>query len=349
MIATGFSLGASAIGFAVGVVAAVIVGLLVLSRRGGVTPLPDTSGSAPELPQWFLWLADAPMFIDERLVSSFYDAILRPDYRTTSLEVSDERTVASSVKTTYGLKASSVIPGLLEATAGGEVSASESQKTGERQTLVPVQNAPRELIRIALHYLNREAPVVGSSSESIDNSRIWQEMKPPEDKSWEAPSLHRILARPRMLAFLDFPSGSKFIPMAIETNSRVVPVYEELVRELQQNGADPCPDYPDDPKDSEIAEKRNRYWKWFDENWSASKALVALEKAAEGGGRPRWVNYRVPVQDGLTLHLNMVGHGTYDVGIFAYNLIKRGARQGVRLVGTVRAEPGLNVLAVYDK
>lgn len=104
-----------------------------------------------------------------------------------------------------------------------------------------------------------------------------------------------------------------------------------------------------DPDDSDFDENSNKYWRWFDEHWNAMKVLAALEKATSKTGRPRWVNYRVPVQDGLTLHLNVVGYGNYDTGIFAYSLIRRGYRHGVRIVGTVRSEPGLNVMAIYDK
>jgi hypothetical protein len=153
-----------------------------------------------------------------------------------------------------------------------------------------------------------------------------------------------------MLAFLDFSERTRFIPMAFETDEGVFAVYEDLVDALKQPGEAACPEYPSDPHDAAFEAASNSYWQWFVKYWDSMKALETFEKkASKAGGRLRWVNYRVPVQDGLTLHLNLVGHGDYDIGVFGYNLIRRGWRQGLRVVGTVRAEPGLNVLAIYDK
>lgn len=280
------------------------------------------------------------MFIDDRLVSSFFDAVLRPGYRTTTIERSTEEASSVATKSSLGLKAAEIIPGL-ELSVGSEVAATKSSKRGESRTLVPIQNAPRELVQLALHYLTRLA--------TPEDNRIWAELSSPADHNWQPPPRVRIESRPRMLAFLDFPSGTRFVPMAVETDEGVVAVYEQLVKVLTPDGGPECPEYPDDPATPDFAQLSDDYWRWFVANWNATKALVALEEALKDTGRPRWVNYRVPVQDGLTLHLNVVGHGDYDTGIFAYNLIKRGWRQGLRVVGTIRAEPGLNVLAIYDK
>jgi hypothetical protein len=45
----------------------------------------------------------------------------------------------------------------------------------------------------------------------------------------------------------------------------------------------------------------------------------------------------------------MVPAATYDTGTFAYNFIKRGYKHGIRLVGTLKSEPDMNVLAIYEK
>ena len=67
-------------------------------------------------------------------------------------------------------------------------------------------------------------------------------------------------------------------------------------------------------------------------------------------GRIRWIDYRVPLtKDGDTLHLHISPTETYDTGVFAYNFIKRGHKHGLRLVGTLKSEPDMNVLAIYDK
>jgi hypothetical protein len=49
------------------------------------------------------------------------------------------------------------------------------------------------------------------------------------------------------------------------------------------------------------------------------------------------------------LHLDVSARGDYDTGIFAYNFIRRGERYGLRIVGSLKSQPSLNVLAAYDK
>jgi hypothetical protein len=45
---------------------------------------PDVGPHDKDLPKEFMWLADAPLFIDERRVDAFYDAVFRPDYGETT-------------------------------------------------------------------------------------------------------------------------------------------------------------------------------------------------------------------------------------------------------------------------
>ena len=95
--------------------------------------------------------------------------------------------------------------------------------------------------------------------------------------------------------------------------------------------------------------ERKKYWAWFGENFNATQAMIAVEKVAEGG-RIRWIDYRVPLTfEGDSLHLHFCPEGRYDTGVFAYNLVKRGFKHGLRLVGPLKSEPDMNVLVVYEK
>ena len=49
--------------------------------------------------------------------------------------------------------------------------------------------------------------------------------------------------------------------------------------------------------------------------------------------------------NGTTLHLDVSARGDYDTGIFAYNFIRRSERYGLRIVGSLKSQPVLNVLA----
>lgn len=54
-------------------------------------------------------------------------------------------------------------------------------------------------------------------------------------------------------------------------------------------------------------------------------------------------------QPGEPLNLHVVAHGDYDTGVFAYNMIRRGERHGLRIVSSLKSQPALNVLAIYEK
>ena len=74
-----------------------------------------------------------------------------------------------------------------------------------------------------------------------------------------------------------------------------------------------------------------------------------MEDVIGASGRPRWIAYRVIFGTGETLHLDVTARGEYDTGIFAYYFIRRGERHGLRIVGSLKSGPALNLLAAYDK
>jgi hypothetical protein len=43
------------------------------------------------------------------------------------------------------------------------------------------------------------------------------------------------------------------------------------------------------------------------------------------------------------MNLHVIAHGDYDPGVFAYNVIRRGWRYGLRIVGSLKSQPALNV------
>ena len=49
-----------------------------------------------------------------------------------------------------------------------------------------------------------------------------------------------------------------------------------------------------------------------------------------------------------TRHLDVSARGDYDTGVFAYNFIRRGERYWLRIVGSLKSKPALNVLAAYE-
>jgi hypothetical protein len=116
---------------------------------------------------------------------------------------------------------------------------------------------------------------------------------------------------------------------------------------LRSVGAVPAPERL--RYDTLIVAGGSHYSYFGHEEWRMNAAEV---KSLESGGRPRWIDYRVPIEGAdtpHTIHLHVVAHGEFDTGVFAYNLVKRGWKHGLRVVGTLKSEPDVNVLAIYEK
>lgn len=292
----------------------------------------------PDIPSWLPWLAEAPLFIDATQVALFHDAVVADAFRVIQVQLTGEKSKQTEVS--GGVKLSGALPKWfpwLHAEASGEAAAKRgwSQKEGEAVTLAPIETAGRRLVELALHYV---ANLPG---------RIWFH----GEGAWRVPTDEEILESPRMLAFLDLPPATIFLPMAAELNDgQVVTFFDQLVDKFKQDGGTLPERYPDDTSTEEGRAQRDRYWSWFShpDQWSANKAIQVIETQIGSGGRPRWIDYRVPI-DGQTLHLHVVGRGEFDTGVFAYNLVKRGWKHGLRVVGSVKSEPDLNVLAIYEK
>jgi hypothetical protein len=142
------------------------------------------------------WLADAPVFIDSRQVGAFYDAVVGPAFKTVQLQVSAGQNEQSEI----GRSEPQCGPARLVSLAEGRRRHGREQvHDQESQSIVlePVENATRQLVQLCLHYLvNQEDRIrLVSSGTAIPL---------PED----------ISASPRMIAFVDVPPGTMFLPQA---------------------------------------------------------------------------------------------------------------------------------------
>jgi hypothetical protein len=70
-------------------------------------------------------------------------------------------------------------------------------------------------------------------------------------------------------------------------------------------------------------------------------------------GQPiAWIDYNVslaPRSPAPFMHLHLMSRGQYPTGVFAYNFVTRGFKYGLRVVGTLKSGPDLNVLAVFER
>jgi len=288
--------------------------------------------SAPDLS----WLADSPLFIDSRQVGAFYDAVVGPAFRTVELQVSAGQTqqLEKSAAGRVNAGLSSLFPWLK---IGADVetgrAATRGSQDGQSITLQPIDSAARQLVQLSLHYMVNQPERVCVVSQDT-----------------QLPSDEAIAASPRMIAFIDVPPGTRFLPQAAELNDgRVVTFFSSLVGKLQRDGGTRPVAYPGSTATEIGRAQRDAYWNWFADHWNADQAVKVVEDVIGTGGRPRWIAYRMTLPGGTMLHLDVSARGDYDTGIFAYNFIRRGERYGLRIVGSLKSQPSLNVLAAYDK
>lgn len=292
----------------------------------------SASDSKPDLS----WLADSPVFIDSQQISAFYDAVVGPAFRTVELQISAGQT--GQLEKSVGARLTAGLPALfpwlkLNAEVDAAMVTTRGRQEGSSIVLQPVESAARQLVELSLHYLVNQPGRI----------RVVDQASP-------LPASDAIAASPRMIAFVDLGPTTKFLPQAAELNDgRVVTFFGPLVESLKQQGGTLPVGYPDSTSTEAGKLQRDAYWNWFADHWNADKAVKVIEDVIGDGGRPRWIDYRTTLDTGQTLHLHVVARGDYDTGVFAYNIIRRGHRYGLRIVGSLKSQPALNVLAIYDK
>lgn len=163
------------------------------------------------------------------------------------------------------------------------------------------------------------------------------------------PAKEEISASPRMLAFVDVPQGTMLLPQAAELDrGRVVTFFDALTERLQQDWNKPRAAYPPNLATEEGMRQKDAYWNWYTEHWNTDEVVKVVEEVIGDGGRPRWIDYKMTFATGDALNLHVIAYGDYDTGVFAYNLIRRGWRYGLRIIGSLKSQPALNVLAIYE-
>lgn len=319
-----------------------------MTIENAVPPIPSSS---------LAWLADAPLFIDERQVSAFYDAVVMPQSieGKTVLEVGENNgfKIAGKAAGSAEISTSSLLhwfPFLsgkasLSAEGSGEyVKGSQDKRTIE---LLPIATPQRQLVQLALHY-----------SANLHDRLFFTEQTDLPNAEWRDKAL--IQSTPRALCFIELPgldslSGemtpTKLIPTAAEfSNGEVVLLYDLFLSKDGRTMPPKYPEYNESQDEATRAALRKEYWDWFHTEFDATKATIIVEQAAKDRGKVRWIDFRMPVNKaGDSLHLHIYPAEKYDIGAFAYNFIKRGYKHGLRIVGTLKSEPDVNVLAVFEK
>jgi hypothetical protein len=297
-------------------------------REGSDMPV----SSEPDLS----WLADAPVFIDRQQIGAFYGAVVGGEFRAIQLQVSARRTeqLERSAGGSVNAGLSALFPGLkIEVGAETRRTKSRGRQEGQSIVLEPVESPSMRLVQLTLHYMGNQPDRICVVTRGT-----------------EVPGDEDISASPRMLAFIDVPPGTMFLPQAAELDGgRVVTFFDALVERLRQDRGSRPAAYPASTMTDEGRRQRDAHWKWYADHWNTDEVVKAVEEVIGDGGRPRWIDYRMTFGTGEKLNLHVVAYGDYDTGVFAYNLIRRGWRYGLRIIGSLKSQPSLNVLAIYEK
>jgi hypothetical protein len=282
------------------------------------------------------WLADAPVFVDSLQIGAFYDAVVGPAFKTVQLQVTASQTeqLEKSSCGSLGTGLPALFPWLKgEASVTAQRTRSRGRQEDRALVLVPVETAARQLVQLSLHYLVNQANRICAVAQGSG-----------------LPGKDDISASPRMIAFIDVLPGAMFLPQAAELDDgRVITFFERLIEKLRRDVDDHPPDHPGPTSTAEGEAQRDAHWKWYADRWNVDEAVKVIEEAIGAGGRPRWVDYRMTFSTDEVLHLHVDAHGDYDTGVFAYNLLRRGQRYGLRIVGSLKSQPAVNVLAIYEK
>lgn len=286
------------------------------------------------LPRALMWIKDAPMFIDEANLARLYDAVIRPTFRESGpreITISEEQKneLVGKIKAGGSLHIPSWLSSLFSAglDLGAEGSVGRTGTDGQKSVLrlEAITTPERQLEQLTIFYLVKRSDrlLVGAADG-------------PE--RWQAENQADLL--PRALAFVDLPRGTKLIPMAAEFGSgHVVTLFDKL---RAASG-----EYP--PKF--VQSQSERYWRWFADHFDAGQAIEAVEAAAVAeSSRVEWIDFRATLTaPGATLHLHFHAAGRYNNGTFGYQMVRRCLGHGLRVVGTLKDGPDMNVLAVYER
>ncbi len=314
------------------------------------------------------WLADAPVFIDGERIESFYNAVVSPQYQQEGITLRVEKKTSDRIKTNLGVSGElnlgalgKLFTGLLpSAKAAAEAKREREQIKSEDAfqeiILRPINTPQSQLVQLTLHYLINQ-PERLFIVDDLSAPSKWS--NDPSKGFWRDPGT--ISKVPRELVFLNLPSReearrheevlpTKLIPITVEFDDGEV----EFLYERLKGDQEWPPTYPEDLEEKkapgELAAERREYWQKFERSFSPRRSMMAIEEAAKNRGRIQWITYRVPLtKEGDTIHLSISPAQKYDTGTFIYTLIRHGYEHGLRIVGTVRSKPSMNVLAIYEK
>jgi hypothetical protein len=283
-----------------------------------------------------------PTFIDERLVYKLYNAIVRPEFILVQSSEKSARTGSENL--TAELEALSGIPAFLKlgmkvGTASAEALTRETEITKQY-----VHSSERRLQEIVSAY-------VRSHPERLLFDEVGQSCLTSfagESTNWDAAEDLLDKPGPRPLLFIDLPPNVSIIPHSGESQlGKPVLLIDTIVERLRKNRKK-IPDYPRENDPDPIA--KSHYWDALIEGYENWTAMDVINEEFGANERIEWIDFRMKLSTReRPVHLHFAPAGTAPTGDFAYNLVRRGFKVGLRLVGQLKKGCDLTVLALYQR
>lgn len=324
----------------------VISGLAQALRLRGAAAPPAAPDVSPTALAKLWWLTDVPAFIDERLVDKLYNAIVRPEFilvqSSEKFARTRSRTSTAELEAVGGIS----VPAFLKIDLTGRASAASTEAlSSEAQVTKHYVHSPeRRLQEIVSVY-------VTSHPERLLFDEAGQESLTTfagESRDWSEAEALLDAPGPRPMLFIDLPPLVPILPMSGGSQSgKPVLLIDTIVERLRKKRRK-IPAFPRD-NDSDAAAKR-AYWKALVDGYDNWTAMDVINEGFGAGERIEWIDFRMKLGTRDTpVHLHFAPGGTAPTGDFAYNLVRRGFKVGLRLVGQLKKGCDVNVLALYQR
>ncbi|WP_353646280.1 hypothetical protein [Mesorhizobium sp. WSM2239] len=287
------------------------------------------------------------MFIDERSVDRLFGAIVQPEY----ILLHSSETAQKGHTEARGD----------EAEGSGEVSLPAFFKLGTKAKITGnITDATSHTAQITKQFVysseQRLQDVVVAYKEMYPERVLFSKAAQPTLTSLAGTSMdwmkaEALLDEPgvRPLLFIDLEPRVEILPMAGETgDGKTILIFESMIERLKKDGI-AIPDFPDDrAADAEV--QKECYWDALVRSYSNRVALESIENAFKNGQRIDWIDYRLKLATrAIPVHLHFAPAGRFPTGVFAYNLVRRGYKVGLRIVGQLKKGCDINVLALYER
>jgi hypothetical protein len=299
------------------------------------------------------WLVDSALFIDDKQINKLHEAIVKPEFELVSSAEGSSENAKKTTENRWKLGADvggtliEIVKAKLKVGYQRNTKKEDGQTDSKTENFIPVNSPERKLEELAALY---ELGNVNGTGHKLVHSKfdINSEITPQwySDYSKRVPS-------PKPLCFFELPAGACLIPTAAEfEDGTVAMLFSDFQKMLTTEKGGPAEKYPEpqpNVSEEELLQNRKAYWESYISVYSATKAMICIEKACAEHGKIKWIDFRLPIaSSGETLHLHIVANEEYHTGTFAYNFVKRFYKHGGKVVGMLKAEPDLNVLAIYE-